>query len=106
MKNEDNFVFKSLDKVITSQEDIKEEDKVDAILIVPSHADSISSGRIEILTYTKLGMLTKNKLEAKLQNIIETQRFERIDIDAKKIEEIKSPVKPVYKSISGEKKMN
>lgn len=101
LKNEDNFVFKSLDKVITSQEDIKEEDKVDAILIVPSHADSISSGRIEILTYTKLGMLTKNKLEAKLQNIIETQRFERIDIDAKKIEEIKSPVKPVYKSISG-----
>jgi ABC-2 type transport system permease protein len=101
LKNEDNFVFKSLDKVIASQEDIKEEDKVDAILIVPSHADSISSGRIEILTYTKLGMLTKNKLEAKLQNIIETQRFERIDIDAKKIEEIKSPVKPVYKSISG-----
>jgi ABC-2 type transport system permease protein len=101
LKNEDNFVFKSLDKVIASREDIKEEDKIDAILIVPSHLDSISFGRIEILTYTKLGMLTKNKLEAKLQNIIETNRFERIDIDIKKIEEIKSPVKLVYKSISG-----
>jgi ABC-2 type transport system permease protein len=101
LKNEDNFVFKSLDKVIASREDIKEEDKIDAILIVPSHVDSISFGRIEILTYTKLGMLTKNKLEAKLQNIIETNRFERIDIDIKKIEEIKSPVKLVYKSISG-----
>ncbi len=101
LKNEDNFVFKSLDKVIASQEDIKEEDKVDAILIVPSHADSISSGRIEILTYTKLGMLTKNKLESKLQNIIETQRFERIDIDAKKIQEIKSPIQPIYKSLAG-----
>jgi ABC-2 type transport system permease protein len=101
LKNEDNFVFKSQDKVIASREDIKEEDKIDAILIVPSHLDSISFGRIEILTYTKLGMLTKNKLEAKLQNIIETNRFERIDIDIKKIEEIKSPVKLVYKSISG-----
>ncbi len=101
LNNEDNFVFKSLDKVIASREDIEEEDKIDAILIVPSHADSISFGRIEILTYTKLGMLTKNKLEAKLQNIIETNRFERIDIDIKKIEEIKSPVKLVYRSISG-----
>lgn len=101
LNNEDNFVFKSLDKVIASREDIEEEDKIDAILIVPSHADSISFGRIEIVTYTKLGMLTKNKLEAKLQNIIETNRFERIDIDIKKIEEIKSPVKLVYRSISG-----
>lgn len=101
LNNEDNFVFKSLDKVIASREDIEEDDKIDAILIVPSHADSISFGRIEILTYTKLGMLTKNKLEAKLQNIIETNRFERIDIDIKKIEEIKSPVKLVYRSISG-----
>lgn len=101
LKNEDNFVFKSMDKIIMSQEEIKEEDKVDAILIVPSHADSISAGRFEIQTYTKLGLLTKNKLEAKLQNIIETQRFEHIDIDAKKIEEIKSPIQPIYKSITG-----
>ena len=101
LKNEDNFVFKSMDKIIISQEEIKEEDKVDAILIVPSHADSLSIGRFEIQTYTKLGLLTKNKLEAKLQNIIETQRFEHIDIDAKKIEEIKSPIQPIYKSITG-----
>lgn len=101
LKNEDNFIFKSMDKIIMSQEEIKEEDKVDAILIVPSHADSLSIGRFEIQTYTKLGLLTKNKLEAKLQNIIETQRFEHIDIDAKKIEEIKSPIQPIYKSITG-----
>ncbi|MFN5850146.1 MAG: ABC transporter permease, partial [Chitinophagales bacterium] len=52
-------------------------------------------------TYTKVGLLTKNKLESILQNLIETKRFEGKSIDMKTIEEVKKQIQPFYKSVTG-----
>jgi len=101
LKSEDNFEFKSLDKLLPPNEKQEDKEKIDAILIVPDIADSILEGKFQLMTYTKVGLLTKNKLESILQNIVETKRFERRAIDTKTIQDIKKPIQATYKSISG-----
>lgn len=101
LKNEDNFEFRSLDKLINADEKLEDKDKLDAILVVPNNTDSLLLGKFEVMTYTKVGLLTKNKLESILQNIIETKRFEGKSIDMKTIEEVKKEIQPVYKSVTG-----
>jgi ABC-2 type transport system permease protein len=101
LKNKDNFEFRSLKEILPANQEENDKDKLDAILIVPSHPDSILAGRFEVMTYTKVGLLTKNKLESILQNIIETKRFEGKSIDMKTIEEVKKQIQPIYKSVTG-----
>jgi len=101
LKSEDNFEFKSLDQLIPADKTQEDKDKLDAILIVPNHPDSLLAGKFEVMTYTKVGLLTKNKLESILQNIIETKRFEGKSIDMKTIEEVKKQIQPIYKSVTG-----
>jgi ABC-2 type transport system permease protein len=101
LTNEDNFEFKAMDKLIPANEKLEDKDKFDAILIIPNHPDSLLAGKFEVMTYTKLGLLTKNKLESILQNLIETKRFEGKSIDMKTIEEVKTQIQPIYKSVTG-----
>lgn len=101
LKSEANFEFKSLDQLIPKDNTLEDKDKLDAILIVPNHPDSLLAGKFEVMTYTKVGLLTKNKLESILQNIIETKRFEGKSIDMKTIEEVKKQIQPIYKSVTG-----
>ena len=101
LKSGDNFEFKSLDQLIPADKTQEDKDKLDAILLVPNHPDSLLAGKFEVMTYTKVGLLTKNKLESILQNIIETKRFEGKSIDMKTIEEVKKKIQPIYKSVTG-----
>ena len=101
LKSEDNFEFKAIDQLIPADKKQEDKDKYDAILLVPNHPDSLLAGKFEVMTYTKVGLLTKNKLESILQNIIETKRFEGKSIDMKTIEEVKKQIQPVYKSVTG-----
>jgi ABC-2 type transport system permease protein len=101
LTNEDNFEFKAMDKLIPANEKLEDKDKFDAILVVPNHPDSLLAGKFEVMTYTKLGLLTKNKLESILQNLIETKRFEGKSIDMQTIEDVKKQIQPIYKSVTG-----
>ncbi len=101
LTNEDNFEFKAMDKLIPANAKLEDKDKFDAILIVPNQVDSLLAGKFEVMTYTKVGLLTKNKLESILQNLIETKRFEGKSIDMTTIEEVKKQILPVYKSVTG-----
>jgi ABC-2 type transport system permease protein len=101
LTNEDNFEFKAMDKLIPANEKLEDKDKFDAILIIPNHPDSLLAGKFEVMTYTKLGLLTKNKLESILQNLIETKRFEGKSIDMQTIEDVKKQIQPIYKSVTG-----
>ncbi|MCE2963274.1 MAG: ABC transporter permease [Chitinophagales bacterium] len=101
LTNEDNFEFKAMDKLIPANAKLEDKDKFDAILIVPNQLDSLLVGKFQIMTYTKVGLLTKNKLESILQNLIETKRFEGKSIDMKTIEEVKKQIQPFYKSVTG-----
>ena len=101
LKSGDNFEFKSLDQLIPADKTQEDKDKLDAILLVPNHPDSLLAGKFEVMTYTKVGLLTKNKLESILQNIIETKRFEGKSIDMKTIDEVKKQIQPIYISVTG-----
>jgi ABC-2 type transport system permease protein len=90
-----------MDKLIPANEKLEDKDKFDAILIIPNHPDSLLAGKFEVMTYTKLGLLTKNKLESILQNLIETKRFEGKSIDMQTIEDVKKQIQPIYKSVTG-----
>lgn len=101
LTNEDNFEFKAMDKLIPANAKLEDKDKFDAIVAVPNQLDSLLVGKFQIMTYTKVGLLTKNKLESILQNLIETKRFEGKSIDMTTIEEVKKQIQPVYKSVTG-----
>jgi ABC-2 type transport system permease protein len=74
---------------------------IDAVVMVPETKESYTKGEFKVLTYTKIGIMTKSKFENIFQKIIETDRFSNNQIDSTKIEEIQKSIKLNYQSISG-----
>lgn len=74
---------------------------IDAVVMVPETKDEYIKGQFKVLTYTKIGIMTKSKFESIFQKIIETDRFSNNQIDSTKISQIQESIKLNYQSISG-----
>lgn len=83
------------------QKEIGEKYNIDAVIMVPETKESFEKGNFKVLTYAKIGIITKNKLEDVIQNIVETKRFGTNQIDSLKMSEIQESVKLNYQNISG-----
>lgn len=102
LPKDDNFQFISF----TGEENFGEKStgekyNIDAVVMVPETKESYIKGEFKVLTYTKIGIMTKSKFENIFQKIIETDRFGNNQIDSSKIEEIQQNIKLNYQSISG-----
>lgn len=74
---------------------------IDAVVMVPETKDEYIKGQFKVLTYTKIGIMTKSKFESIFQKIVETDRFSNNQIDSTKISQIQESIKLNYQSISG-----
>lgn len=97
LKNDANFIFSPLsNKDVESKKTTNGDNEIDACLMV-----SDTSEQFRVITYNKLGMLTKNKLEDKIQKIVEEKRFAVMAIDSIQMKKIKSPIVIQYTNRTG-----
>jgi len=107
LKNEDNFIFKPIsESEFLNSKSLRDSHDITALLIIPESKEAFLNGQIEVFTYTKLGIMTKSKLETIIQKIIETERFAGIHIEQSKIDEIQKNIKMNFKDYSGREENN
>jgi ABC-2 type transport system permease protein len=102
LKSEDNFQFINFkESEIARTKEFGEKTNLDALIMIPETKEAFLQGEIEALTYTKVGIMTKSKLENIIQDAIESERFSSINIEQEKINEIQKSIKLNYQNISG-----
>jgi ABC-2 type transport system permease protein len=99
LKNTDNFNFIPISKSLSVED--AENQNYSAIIQLPTTKDSLISGNLQATSYTKLGIITKSKLEDKLQDIIEKERYSYANIDSKIIDTAQKRIQINYSSAPG-----
>lgn len=102
LTNEENFEFKFLNgSTIKKDKAFGERENIDALVYIPADKDSFLYGKIDVVTFTKLGIITKNKLESIIQDYIEKERYSKMNMDSSKIAQIKTKINIDYQSVTG-----
>lgn len=100
--DDDNFKFIPLEPSFNPNDKLSAEKyDLSATLSIPQNQEDILNGEIKIISYTKIGLLTKGKLEDKLQEIVEKRRYAQMNMDTSDIDRIQKPIALSYSDLNG-----
>lgn len=99
LKSDDHFQFILLDSNAKIQDDnYAESMNLNATIVTPESQEEILEGKIKILSYSKLGLITKGKIESIFQNIIENERFKYLNLNIQ-LDSIRKPIAIQFSNI-------
>ena len=102
LKDNDNFKFIELGEDFNpNDKSIAEKYDLSATLVAPQNQQNMLDGKLKIIAYKKIGLITKGKLEDMLQGIIETKRFSQMNLDSADVHAIQKPISLSYADLNG-----
>lgn len=103
LEKDKNFEFVLLDQKFDLKDVNKiEEQDYSAIVQIPSDHSDLMAGKLKTITYTKIGLMTKESLTSKFQEIIEKYRYTSSAISISTVDSIKKGIEIQYVSAKGD----